>query len=230
MKLIIHIDGGARGNPGPAGAGVSIHDEAGRARFEAGYFLGRMTNNKAEYHALLRSLDAAKELAADELLIHSDSELMVKQLNGEYRVKDAGLKPLFEDAFDRLREFKKYTLRHVRREQNRRADELANLAMDAKDDVLEYAVAPIDDETAANDAPAAAVEVRCDKSPHKERCEAGCRKGDKYLFAVVTPSGLCMRAAEAVLPAVLEIRAGGSAKTVTCPLPDCGASFSVEPA
>ncbi len=232
MKLIIHIDGGARGNPGPAGAGVSICDASGDELFEAGYFLGRMTNNQAEYNALLRSLDIAEKLGGDDLLIHSDSELMVKQINGEYRVRDTGLKPLFENAFDRLRTFRKYNLRHVRREQNRRADELANLAMDAGEDVVEIADMPVSEAAAegAPEAPAVPVEVRCIAAPRKGQCDAACRKGETFVFADKTPAGLCMHAACAVLPVVLDVRTGGRARTVTCPNPDCEACFSVGPA
>jgi ribonuclease HI len=137
MKITIHIDGGARGNPGNAGAGVVLRAEDEKPLLEAGYYLGHQTNNVAEYTALLKGLEAAKRAGATELSIFSDSELMVRQINGEYRVRNAALKDLFDDAFARLRGFEKWAVRHVRREQNARADELANLAMDDCADVVE---------------------------------------------------------------------------------------------
>jgi len=137
MKLIIHIDGGARGNPGIAGAGIVLRGAGDRPLVEAGYYLGHQTNNVAEYTALLKALEAAKRAGASQLVIHSDSELLVRQINGEYRVRNPALKDLFDDAFARLRGFEKWEVRHVRREQNTRADELANLAMDACDNVVE---------------------------------------------------------------------------------------------
>lgn len=147
MKLTIHIDGGARGNPGTAGAGIVLRGEDGGAILEAGYYLGHQTNNVAEYTALVKALEAAKRAGASQLLIHSDSELLVKQINGEYRVRNPALKDLFDDAFSRLRGFEKWQVRHVRREQNSRADELANLAMDIRDDVVE-----IDEPASGNNA------------------------------------------------------------------------------
>ncbi len=137
MKLIIHIDGGARGNPGIAGAGIVLRGAGDRPLVEAGYYLGHQTNNVAEYTALLKALEAAKRAGASQLVIHSDSELLVRQINGEYRVRNPALKDLFDDAFARLLGFEKWEVRHVRREQNTRADELANLAMDACDNVVE---------------------------------------------------------------------------------------------
>lgn len=135
--MTLHTDGGARGNPGPAGAGITLCDaESGEAIFEAGYWLERMTNNQAEYTGLIRGLDAASNAGAQELAIYSDSELMVKQINGEYRVKNANIKPLFEQAFGKLKTIPKWKLHHVRREQNKRADQLANLAMDLREDVI----------------------------------------------------------------------------------------------
>lgn len=138
MRLVIHIDGGARGNPGPAGAGVSICDEDGTALFEGGFFLGRATNNIAEYTGLVKALDVAASIGGREVDIRSDSELLVRQINGEYRVRNETLKDYFDRAMKGLRAFAKWRVSHVRREANRRADELANLAMDAGHDVIDY--------------------------------------------------------------------------------------------
>jgi ribonuclease HI len=138
MQALIHIDGGARGNPGPAAAGVCITTPDGtEALHEAGYWLGRLTNNEAEYQGLLHALEAAKELGFETIHVRSDSELMVKQIQGEYRVKAANLKPLFATARARLDHFREWSIEHVRREKNKRADQLANLAMDAESDVIE---------------------------------------------------------------------------------------------
>ncbi|MCB9853951.1 MAG: ribonuclease HI family protein [Phycisphaerales bacterium] len=136
-SMTLHTDGGARGNPGPAGAGISLCDATtGEAVFEAGYWLDKMTNNQAEYTGLLKGIEAAISAAADEVAIYSDSELMVKQLNGEYRVKNANIKPLYEQAWQKLKLIPKWKIHHVRREDNRRADQLANMAMDMKEDVI----------------------------------------------------------------------------------------------
>ncbi|MEM6552547.1 MAG: ribonuclease HI family protein [Planctomycetota bacterium] len=137
MHIVLHVDGGARGNPGPAAAGVCITDrETSAPLFEAGFWLGETTNNEAEYQGLIRGLDAALQLAPATLLIHADSELMVRQVEGKYRVKAANLKPLFRQVVDRLAELPSWSIEHVRRNKNERADELANLAMDAERDVI----------------------------------------------------------------------------------------------
>ena len=137
MEALIHIDGGSRGNPGPAAAGVCITTPDGKdALFEAGYWLGQQTNNVAEYQGLLKSLAAAVELGLEKIRIRSDSELMVKQIKGEYRVKAPNLKPLFQDAKIALGRFNSWSIEHVYREQNKRADQLANMAMDARGDVI----------------------------------------------------------------------------------------------
>ncbi len=136
LSLIIHIDGGARGNPGPAAAGVVIQNaQNSQYLHEAGYFLGRTTNNVAEYQGLLHGLKNAADLGAESVQIHSDSELMVRQINGEYRVKSAHLRPLHDEAQSLLNHFAHWTIQHVCREQNKLADDLANRAIDAQNDV-----------------------------------------------------------------------------------------------
>lgn len=138
MQALIYIDGGARGNPGPAAAGVCITTPDGsEALHEAGYWLGSMTNNEAEYQGLLHALKTAIDMGFESVHIRSDSELMVKQIKGEYRVKAPNLKPLFVEARDRLAKLPKWSIEHVKRDKNKRADQLANIAMDAKQDVIE---------------------------------------------------------------------------------------------
>ncbi len=136
MKLRIYTDGGSRGNPGPAGAGVVIRDEKGRELFAGGFYLGEATNNIAEYQGLIRALEQAATLHGDELDIAMDSELVVKQMNGQYRVKNAHLKPLYERARELTDSFKAVAVRHVYREQNARADMLVNKAIDKRRDVM----------------------------------------------------------------------------------------------
>ncbi len=131
-SLTLQADGGARGNPGPAGAGAVLYDAEGREVAALSRFLGRATNNEAEYQALLMGLAEAQRLGAGELTVKLDSELIVRQLQGRYKVKAPGLKPLFAEAQRLLQPFAKVTIMHVPRAQNARADELANQAMDRR--------------------------------------------------------------------------------------------------
>lgn len=127
----VNIDGAARGNPGPAAFAFVLVPEHGAPIEEKGC-LGSATNNVAEYTALVRALERAAELGAQHLLVHSDSELLVKQMNGEYRVKNESLKELYDEARALIRDFKDVKLVHVRREQNKRADALCNEALDGE--------------------------------------------------------------------------------------------------
>jgi ribonuclease HI len=129
-KLTIFTDGGSRGNPGPAGIGCVILDEQGNAVAEVSEYIGETTNNQAEYRALLAGLTKAKELGAKEIDAFLDSELVVKQLNREYRVKDKDLAPLFVKVYNLTLGFKKIAFNHIRREKNELADELVNQALD----------------------------------------------------------------------------------------------------
>jgi ribonuclease HI len=128
--IVAYIDGGARGNPGPAGYGVRIEDEMGELVTEFSGFLGSATNNVAEYNGLLAALRYARENGHRKVRIKSDSELLVKQMRGEYRVKNAGLQALFQQARTLAEDFDRIVYEHVRREQNKDADRLANVAMD----------------------------------------------------------------------------------------------------
>jgi ribonuclease HI len=130
LAVIVQFDGGSRGNPGPAGIGVTLTDEEGTPLYEMGEFLGNCTNNVAEYTALVRGLAAAKLLGATKVTIKADSELVVRQINGIYKVKSPDLKPLFQRAMALIEELRDVKVVHVYREKNERADELANMAMD----------------------------------------------------------------------------------------------------
>jgi len=128
---VANIDGASRGNPGPAAYAVIIRDSEGKLVLELAKKFGRDTNNVAEYYALLAALDFAATHGIPALRIRSDSELLVRQMQGRYKVKSADLKPLYERAVILSRQLKYFAIEHVRREQNRDADALANLALDS---------------------------------------------------------------------------------------------------
>ncbi len=136
MPWTAFIDGGSRGNPGPAAAGVHLLDERGRETFAAGVFIGKATCNVAEYTGLLTALEALEAAGVREVAINSDSELLVRQIQGRYKVKAPGLIPLYDQARTALRRLASWSIRHIPREQNARADKLANQAMDAAETVL----------------------------------------------------------------------------------------------
>jgi ribonuclease HI len=131
MRLVVHVDGGARGNPGPAAIGVVVSDADGAVVEQLGEPIGETTNNVAEYRALLRGLERARAHGADEVEVVGDSELVAKQVNGQYKVKHAGLKPLHAEALRALAGFGRWRVRTVPRAQNADADALVNAALDA---------------------------------------------------------------------------------------------------
>ena len=251
MALQIYIDGGARGNPGPAAAAVVMRDEQARPLLEAGYFVGHMTNNVAEYTALLLSLEAAAKWGADQIAIFSDSELIVRQLTGEYKVRDEKLLGLYERAQLLLLKFDTWHIKHVRRDENRRADALVNEALDAEADVVAVQLgdarpdsrdavsgpsakqgqAGADPQSEVQACADVVVEVRTPGKPG--RCAAGLSKGQQFLFGRTVPQDLCIFAAKAVIDTVLAIRhaaatgQGPPAMQVRCGLAGCGAEFEV---
>lgn len=127
--MFLYTDGGSRGNPGPAGIGVVILDSARKRIKDLYRYIGETTNNIAEYNALIHGLEEAAKLNADEVVINMDSELIAKQLNGEYRVKDSDIKPLFEKALGILKTFKAFEINHIERSKNKEADKLVNKAI-----------------------------------------------------------------------------------------------------
>ncbi len=231
MALILHIDGGARGNPGPAGAGVVITNDLGDSLHEAGYFLGKQTNNSAEYQALILGLRRALRLRDGAITIYSDSELLVKQMTGQYRVKSPQLAELMGEAQSLLLKFDGWVIRHVRREKNRDADRLANLAMDRARDAI---VLDADGETtrevdassaaaggsktagpgSAGPAPASkrsgrakpvthAIRVLPAAFPDGDACPAAGLMLEEVELGPALPAGMCLHAAHALLPTVL---------------------------
>lgn len=131
-EFFIHADGASRGNPGEAGVGAVIADDQGRTIKELKNFLGVATNNVAEYQAILMALRKALDLGAGSVLVYTDSELVARQLRGEYRVREEHLKDLHRQALELLSQFGKYAIQVIPREENRRADQLANEAIDQK--------------------------------------------------------------------------------------------------
>jgi ribonuclease HI len=133
MKLIVHVDGGARGNPGPAAAACVVSSPDGEVLGERSQLLGTATNNVAEYRALLLGLECARELGATEVEVVGDSELIAKQVQGLYKVKHEAMRPLHRQALDALGGFDRWSIRTVPRAQNARADALVNEALDGRD-------------------------------------------------------------------------------------------------
>ena len=130
MKVVVHVDGGARGNPGPAAAACVVSSLDGETLLERAELLGRVTNNVAEYRALLLGLASATELGADEVEVIGDSELIAKQVNGVYKVKHEAMKPLHRQALAAFARFASWSITTVPRAQNAAADALVNAALD----------------------------------------------------------------------------------------------------
>jgi ribonuclease HI len=130
MKVIVHVDGGARGNPGPAAAACVISSPEGEVLGEHAQLLGTVTNNVAEYRALLLGLERARELGASEIEVIGDSELIAKQVRGIYKVKHEAMKLLHSEAKAALGQFERWSIRTVPRAQNEHADALVNAALD----------------------------------------------------------------------------------------------------
>ena len=128
-KAVIYADGASRGNPGPAAIGVTIKDKRGKLITLISQRIGRATNNQAEYRAIIAALEEATGLGAKQVDIHSDSELVVRQINGRYRVKNADLKPLYQKVKQLQNRLTVFSISHVPREQNKEANRLANMAL-----------------------------------------------------------------------------------------------------
>lgn len=131
-RAIIYTDGASRGNPGQSALGVVIEDERGKVLKEYSHYLGEATNNQAEYEAVIFALQKAKQLKIKGLEIRTDSELIGKQLRGEYKIKDSDLQPLFIKAWNLRLDYEKVNIKIISREQNKKADKLANQELDSK--------------------------------------------------------------------------------------------------
>lgn len=246
MGLIIHVDGGSRGNPGPAGAGVVIADAGGTLIHEAGYFLGQQTNNAAEYHACIRALQRAARCAPDSIRVCSDSELLVRQITGEYQVKSPRLEQLYRQVQLLLLKVPRWQFKHIPREQNKRADQLANLAMDAGADQIVFDLddAPANGAAAAAPTPAAGehgdgprqMRVEVATPPPPGTCPAGGFDAAAYTVDQRVPAGWCLHAAQTLIPTLLAMRntdahefAAIPVLSLRCTRGDCPAQFRVAP-
>ena len=179
-----NIDGGSRGNPGPASYGVVIRDARGQVVAKLKKYIGRLTNNVAEYYGLIAALDYAQSQGIRALRIESDSELLVKQMRGQYKVKSAELRPLFERAHKMSQALESFRIDHVYREQNREADTLANEALDetsGRPATPAASAKPDAAGRAANPAPAPKTEPRSARSEPR-RFRARFRSGVLYLL------------------------------------------------
>ena len=187
-----NIDGGSRGNPGPAAYGVIIRDGRGEIVAKLKKYIGRFTNNVAEYYGLIAALDYAESHSVKAIRIESDSELLVKQMRGQYKVKSEDLRPLFERALKMSKAFESFRIEHVYREQNREADALANEALDeveakaAGEPPTKKAVAPSAKSVPSNTKP----ETSSNK-PEPRKVQARFRGGVLYLLEdVELPDGM----------------------------------------
>lgn len=132
MKVVMYSDGGSRGNPGEAGIGIYFEDSMGNPIKEVSQFIGNQTNNIAEYKALSRGLEVALDMGVTDITCLLDSELVVKQIKGEYKVKNEGIIPMHNMIMPLIKKFQHFEIQHIRRELNKKADALANNAMDLK--------------------------------------------------------------------------------------------------
>lgn len=254
--LELYVDGGSRGNPGPAASAYILKEPGGKTLEAKGLFLGRATNNVAEYTALTQGLTAAKKFEIEELHIFSDSELMVRQIIGEYRVKSPELKDLFYEVQKLLLAFDRWQIKHVRRELNAEADRLVNETLDhpgggeedefdAADEFLaeaeeiseteagEEIEADVDDDVNAETDTEADVKVLVEVVSPCGRgvCPAQLQKGQCFVFSGFVPAGLCIHSAQLLLSAVLALRQNLRSQRkpplVKCPRPGCGATFKL---
>jgi len=191
-----NIDGGSRGNPGPAAYGVIIRDGRGEIVAKLKKYIGRMTNNVAEYYGLIAAMDYAQSHGIRALRIESDSELLVKQMRGQYKVKSEDLRPLFERAQKMSKAFDSFRIEHVYREQNREADALANEALDETEGGKPKLPAPpksesgAKSETSAKSQPSSKTEPLGSK-PEPRKVQARFRGGVLYLLEdVELPDGM----------------------------------------
>jgi ribonuclease HI len=188
-----NIDGGSRGNPGPAAYGVIIRDGRGEIVAKLKKYIGRMTNNVAEYYGLIAALDYAESRKVKAIRIESDSELLVKQMRGLYKVKSEDLRPLFERALKMSKSFESFRIEHVYREQNREADALANEALDEVEGKVPGAPVPKKTESASSKKaePASSKSETSNSKPEPRKIQARFRGGVLYLLEdVELPDGM----------------------------------------
>jgi uncharacterized repeat protein (TIGR04076 family) len=233
-KIQLFVDGGSRGNPGPAACAYVIKNADGEILKVEGIYLGDATNNVAEYKALLNGLDALSQMNIHELAILSDSELMVKQLIGEYHVRDKNLMELFEQVQRKLLGFDRWHIKHIRRELNRDADQVVNETLDRqtgpqKQETDQMAGTATEPSTCTSSAKIMAEVVQ---PSNNAECPAPMQKGQCFVFSSCLPAGLCIHAAADLLPAVRAMQTNPSEKTdspvtIQCKKSGCGAAFEL---
>jgi len=229
-NIQLFVDGGSRGNPGPSACAYVIKNADGEVLKVEGIYLGESTNNIAEYNALLNGLDALQKMDVHELAIFSDSELMVKQLIGEYQVRDSDLLTLFEQVQRKLLGFDRWHIKHIRREMNRQADQLVNETLDKEiglqKDQNKHEQGP------CKSLPKVLVEVT--QSSRSDVCPSPMQKGQWFVFSSCIPAGLCIHAANVLLPAVIEMQTTmqkdnqNAIVTLQCNANGCGAKFNLK--
>jgi uncharacterized repeat protein (TIGR04076 family) len=254
-RIELYVDGGSRGNPGLAASAYVIKSSTGQIVASKGFHLGVATNNVAEYTALLRGLDAVARLDVCEVDIFSDSELMVKQIIGEYKVRSEDLMKLFEQVQRKLLSFNRWQIKHIRREFNKDADCLVNETLDFGEDVDESdegstpevvekpAERPIR-KSRAKSSPVKVAETRFDENLKVKEvkilaeivdvsgepvCKNPMQVGQCFVFSQCVPAGLCVHAAMSLLPIVLAMQNDPSASSqeVRCSRRGCGVRFKL---
>lgn len=216
-RFVLYTDGGARGNPGPAAAAIVLEDATGKTVHSAARFLGRATNNVAEYQAMILGLQEALDRGVSRLTVRSDSELVVRQISGQYSVKSQSLRPLLAEVKQLLGQFRQVDVQHVRRNKNSRADALVQRCVDAQAGIVE---AP----GAAPPPPPEVFTAVCTAEGWHE-CPGVVSAGGAWPFDGTTPAGLCLHAAAGILAAVHA--AAGETLTARCANPQCSATFSI---
>jgi ribonuclease HI len=232
----LFTDGGSRGNPGPAAAGVVLTDSAGRVVHASGHFLGRATNNIAEYRGLIFGLQEAARRRIGRLKVCSDSELMVEQLNGRYRVKNEHLRPLYSQALELIQQFEQVSIEHIRREGNTLADDMVNRALNARGEVLGPAAtspgaasAPDNASTPAGQSAAVSMDkftAHCTVESD-DQCPGVVSAGGDWPFEGTVPAGLCQYAAAGIVQAILRAPTSSADITAACARPGCPARFQI---
>jgi ribonuclease HI len=191
QTLTIEFDGGSRGNPGPAGIGIVVRAEDGTPLVTLGRPIGRATSNVAEYRALILGLQKARELGARKIIVRGDSELIVRQMLGQYRVKNADLRKLYDEAKHLYHQFDEARIEHNQRRKNQLADRLVNLALDRNAEVTEAEEEPA--ESAAPVASQAGDEVTCPRCGCAVRVVRASSLRPHQLRPFVCPCGMPMR-------------------------------------
>jgi len=244
-EVELYVDGGSRGNPGPAACAFVLKDSGGRVIEKKGFFLGKTTNNVAEYTGLIQGLRVVREKGIKELRIFSDSELMVRQIIGEYRVKSGDLQKLFQDVQRLLLSLDRWQIKHVRREFNADADRLVNETLDEgrepveseseeSESLFETArgeekTSPARSTQSCTESPRVLVEVIC--SSNEGKCPVNMQKGQCFVFTEFVPAGLCLYAVQALLPTIIAMQRDedfpNERMTVKCNHPGCNAQFKL---